>query len=58
MLDLINKVERKDDEAKTPINSTDVELHLRLTLNVFMNLIVYNNDDASTRAELLNSRFI
>jgi len=58
MLDQLNKVERKDDEAKTPVNSTEIEFYLRLTLNVFMNMLIYNNDDPSLAIELLNNRFI
>lgn len=58
MLDQLNKVERKDDEAKTPVNSTEIEFYLRLTLNVFMNMLIYNNDDPSLATELLNNRFI
>lgn len=51
-------MERKDDEGKTPINCTGVEFNLRLTLNVFMNLLIQNNDDPSLAKELLNDRFI
>lgn len=57
-LEQLNKVEKKDDEAKTPIDATLIELDLRLTLNIFLNLIIFNNDDPSFASEFLNDRFI
>jgi hypothetical protein len=57
-LDRLSKLEKRDDEAKTPIKSTETELDLRLSLNIFMSLLIYNNDDPSLATELLCDRFI
>ena len=50
LLDKLNKVERK-------VNIMEVQLEheLRLTLNMLVNFMIYNNDDPSVAREFTNS---
>ena len=50
LLDRLNKVERK---ANT--NEFQLEHDLRLTLNMLINFMIYNNDDPSVAREFTNS---
>lgn len=50
LLDKLNKVERK---ANT--NEFQLEHDLRLTLNMLINFMIYNNDDPSVAREFTNS---
>ena len=50
LLDRLNKVERK---ANT--NEFQLEHDLRLTLNMLVNFMIYNNDDPSVAREFTNS---
>ena len=50
LLDKLNKVERK---ANT--NECQLEHDLRLTLNMLINFMIYNNDDPSVAREFTNS---
>ena len=50
LLDRLNKVERR---ANT--NEFQLEHDLRLTLNMLINFMIYNNDDPSVAREFTNS---
>ena len=50
LLDKLNKVERKVN-----INEVQLEHELRLTLNMLINFMIYNNDDPSVAREFTNS---
>jgi len=50
LLEKLSKVERKVN-----VNEVQLEHELRLTLNMLINFMLYNNDDPSVAREFTNS---